>query len=121
MNICQLADLGPTAPLASSRYVHDLSEALEKVLEGAPRFTHFAIVHEGASSIRLFLQGPLEGAVDLPHGSSTAFEAANELIAFAKEGARYSDNPPEGRVKGWSIRAVTIGPKKAAIAEATRV
>ncbi len=121
MDVQQLADLGPTAPLSSSRYFHDLREALEKILDGATSFTHFTIVHGGMGSIRLFHQGPFDGAVDLPDGSSTASEVAQELVTFAQEGARYSDNPPGNRVKGWSIRAVTIGPKKAAIAEAVWV
>lgn len=121
MDVQQLADIGPTAPLTSSRYYHDLREALEKILDGAPSFTHFTIVHGGTGSIRLFLQAPLDGAVDLPRGSSTASEVAQELVTFANEGARYSDNPPGNRVKGWNIRAISIGPKKAAIAEAVWV
>lgn len=121
MDVRQLADLGPTAPLASSRYIHDLSEALEKVLEGTGAFTHTTEVHGGMGTIKLFLQGPLKESTELEKEEATPFRIATSLVASAQEGARYSDNPPKGRVKGWSIRAVKIGPKMAAIAEAVWV
>ncbi len=121
MEIQQLADMGPSAPVASSRYFHDLKDALEKILDNESQFTHFTIIHGGLGSIRLFLQHPLEDSIDLPRGSSTASEIATELLNFTLEGARYSDNPPGEMDKGWSIRVVTIGPKKAAIAEAAWV
>jgi hypothetical protein len=121
MDVCQLADKGPTVLLTSSRYFHDIREALEKILDGVPAFTHSLGVHGGMGSILLYLQDPLKGASELHDESSTPFGIATDLVAFADKGAQYSGNPPEGRVRGWNIRAITIGPKKAAIAEAVWV
>lgn len=122
MDVRQLADMGPSVLVASSRYYHDLREALEKTLDGASDFAHFMPVLGGTGSVRLFTHEPLEGMVGLPKGSRTASEIANELLALTAEGgARYSDDPPPDRVKGWSIRAITIRQKRAAIAEAVWV
>ncbi len=122
MEIKDLADLGISNQLVASSDIGDLSEALKSIIENSAgwEYTHFAIVYGGTGSIRLFLQGPTEGAVSLQQ-PMRPLAVAHELIRFTETEARYPENPGHGRAKGWIIRSVEINGSPAAVAEAAWV
>ncbi len=100
MEIKDLADLGISNQLVASSDIGDLSEALKSIIENSAgwEYTHFAIVYGGTGSIRLFLQGPTEGAVSLQQ-PMRPLAVAHELIRFTEteadivvhEFSKYSD------------------------------
>jgi len=98
-----------------------IQAALQEILGTGKSFPFYTIVHDGPSSIRLFLQEPYADSIEMPAHMILPADIAKSLLEFTTSGARYPHQLTPSGFKGFTISEIEIAGKSAAIVIATWV